>query len=65
MPDTIMHTISQQQRQLNQLRNAEQFLSFRAFQVKRKIATQRIRRGKGFAEIDQQVFGAEAVGYGE
>jgi len=29
LPDTIMHTISQQLRQLNQLRDTEQFLSFR------------------------------------
>ncbi len=54
--ETLVHAISQQLRQLYQLRNAEQFLSFRAFQVKGKVATQRIGRGEGFAEVDQQVF---------
>jgi|UPI000519C7C8 hypothetical protein len=60
-----MHAFSQQLRQLNQLRNAQQFLSLRAIQVKRKVATQRISRGECFAEVDQQVFGADSVGYGE
>ena len=45
---TLVHTIRQQLRQINQLRNAEQFLSFRAFQIKRQVAAQRIGGGQVF-----------------
>ncbi|MBK3508100.1 hypothetical protein JJD82_13930 [Pseudomonas sp. MF6747] len=49
MSDALVHSIGQQLRQLNQLRNAEQFLWFRAIQVKGKVAPQRIGRGECFA----------------
>jgi len=60
-----VYTISQQLRQLNQLRNAQQLLSFSTFQIKRQVTTQRVSRGECFAEVDQQVFGADAIGHGE
>jgi len=51
LSDAHVHSIGQQLRQLNQLRNAEQFLWFRAIQVKGKVAPQRIGRGECFAEF--------------
>ena len=42
------HTIREQLRQFNQMRNAEQFLSFQAFQIKRQVAAQRIGGGQVF-----------------
>ena len=60
-----MHPISQQLRQLDQLRNTQQLFSFRSFQIKSQVAAQRIGRGECFAEVDQQVFGVDAIGHGE
>ena len=65
LPNAAVYAISQQLRQFDQLRNAKQLLAFRTFQVKRQVATQRIGRGECFAEVDQQVFGADAICHGE
>ena len=65
LPDAIAHAIRQQLRQFDQLRNTQQFLSLRSFQVKRKITAQRVGRGECFAEVDQQVFGIDSVRYGK
>ena len=40
-------------------------LSFRAFQVKGQVTAQRVGRGEGFAEVDQEVLGADTVDDGE
>ena len=47
-----VHAISQQPRQFDQLRDARQFLSFRALQVKSQVAAECIGQGEGFAEVD-------------
>lgn len=49
----------------NQLRNALRALSLCPFQIKGEVAGQGVSGGQGLGEVDQQVFGADAVDKGE